>query len=149
MGLLLEWGSEHLKLSLYIYIYIYIYHVPPQAWISLTLFRHPSLSSIAPDRSSRLHPVSTQSWCIYVLASRPALACLCEGVHRSMLLMSSSQPFPVVSRIFGWSNVDSFRDGWQVAIQLLLCGVLPPGLVQYYSQHSCEIAVNLFLRTFS
>ena len=36
-----------------------------------------------------------------------------------------------------------------MAVQLLLCGVLPPGLVQYCSQHSCVIAVKLFLHTFS
>ena len=39
------------------------------------------------------------------------------------------------------SNLDSFRDGRQVAVQLVPCGLLPPGLVQYCSQHSCVIAV--------
>ena len=34
--------------------------------------------------------------------------------------------FPAVSRMFGSSNLDSFRDGWLVPVQLLLCGVLPP-----------------------
>ena len=54
-----------------------------------------------------------------------------------------------VSHLSGSSNLDSFRDGWLVAVQLLLCGVLPPGLVQYCSQPSCAIAVKLFLHTFS
>ncbi len=45
----------------------------------------------------------------------------------------------------GPSNFDSFRDGWLVSVQLLLCGVLPPGLVQYCSQHSCVVAVKLNL----
>ena len=36
-----------------------------------------------------------------------------------------------------------------MAIQLLLCGVLPPGLVQHCSQHSCVVAVKLFLHTFN
>ena len=36
--------------------------------------------------------------------------------------------------------------GWWV--QLLFCGVLPPGLVQYSSQHSCVMAVKLFRNTF-
>ena len=44
-----------------------IYPPHPQvkllAWISLTLSRHPSLSSIILGRSSRLHPVSAQSCC--------------------------------------------------------------------------------------
>ena len=30
----------------------------------------------------------------------------------------------------GSSNLDSFRDGWWMAVQLLLCGVEHPGLVQ-------------------
>ena len=48
--------------SIYIYIYIYIYHyqVALTARSSLTLFHHPSLSSIDPGWSSRLHLVSTQ-----------------------------------------------------------------------------------------
>ena len=36
----------------------------------------------------------------------------------------------------------SFYDGWQVAVQLLLCGVLPPGLVHYCLQQSCVVAIN-------
>ena len=51
---------------------------------------------------------------------------------------------PVVSRMSGSSNFDSFHDGWLVAIQLLLCVVLPPWLVQYCSQYSCAVAVELF-----
>ena len=42
----------------------------------------------------------------------------------------------------GSSNFDSFHDRLLVAVQLLLCGVLPPGPVQYCSQHSCEVAVK-------
>ena len=44
----------------------------------------------------------------------------------------------------GSSNLDSFRDERWVAVQLLLCGVLPPGPVQYCSQHFCVVAVKLF-----
>ena len=47
------------------------------------------------------------------------------------------------------SNLDDFWDGGQVSIQLLLCGMLPPGLFQYSSQHSCAIAVKLSLHTLS
>ena len=76
-------------------LYILIYHrhhhwVALLTQISLTISRHPSLSSIAPGRSSRLHPVSAQSYCIWVLASLPAFACACAGVHWSISLMSSS-----------------------------------------------------------
>ena len=50
-------------LSLFLSPYIH-HHVMLPAQISLTLSRHQSLSSIAPGRSSRLHPVSAQSCCI-------------------------------------------------------------------------------------
>ena len=36
----------------------------------------------------------------------------------------------------GSSDFDSFRDGRQVAVQLVPCEVLSPGLVQYCLQHS-------------
>ena len=108
-----------------------------------------SLSSIAPDRSSRLHPVSAQSCCIYVLAGRPTFARSCEGVHRSISLMSSSlllqQCLPCLSRLAWIVFVMSGRRLYSSCF----VGVLPPGLVQYGSQHSCVIAVKLFLRTFS
>ena len=56
---------------------------------------------------------------------------------------------PAVSCMSGSSNLGGFCVEWLVAVQLLFCGVLPPGLVQYSSQHSCVIAVKLFLHTFS
>ena len=58
----------HIYVYMYIYIYIYVYiciyhhhHVTLSARISLTISSHLSLSSIASGRSSRLHPVSSQS----------------------------------------------------------------------------------------
>ena len=59
----------------------------PPARISLILSRHPSQSSIAPGRFSRLHPLSAQSCCMLVLAGRPAFARPCEGIHWSRSLM--------------------------------------------------------------
>ena len=53
----------------------------------MTLSRYPCLSSIASGRSSGLHPVSTQSCCMYVRAGRPAFGRPCEGVHKSTSLM--------------------------------------------------------------
>ena len=50
------------------------YHVVPLARISLTLSRHFSLSFIASDRSSGLHPVSSHSCWMNVRAGRPAFA---------------------------------------------------------------------------
>ena len=66
------------------------HHVEPLARISLTLSRHFSLSFIASGRSSRLHPVSSQSCCMYVRAGRPAFAWPYAGVHMGSSLMSSS-----------------------------------------------------------
>ena len=65
-------------------------HVVPLAWISLTLSRHFSLSFIASGRSSGLHPISSHSCCMYVLAGRPGFARPYVGVYRSTSLMSSS-----------------------------------------------------------
>ena len=66
------------------------HHVVPLARIFLILSRHFSLSFIASGRSSGLHPVSSQSCCMYVRAGRPAFAWPSAGVHRSTSLMSSS-----------------------------------------------------------
>ena len=66
------------------------HHVVLQARISLTLSRHFYLSFIASGRSSGLHPVSSQSCCMYVRAGRSAFAQPYVGVHRSTSLMSSS-----------------------------------------------------------
>ena len=65
-------------------------HLVPLARISFTLSRHFSLSFIASGRSSGLHPVSSHSCCMYVLAGRPAFARPYVGVDRSASLMSSS-----------------------------------------------------------
>ena len=40
-----------------------------------------------------------------------------------------------------FANLNSFRDKGQVAVQLVSCGVLLPGLVQDCTQHSCVIAI--------
>ena len=75
--------------------------------------------------------------------------CLCSAMWRgpqeyiSYKLVPTS---PAVSRMSCSSNYDSFSDRWWVAVQLLLCRLLPPGLVQYWSQHSCIVAVKLFFQ---
>ena len=66
------------------------HHVVPLARISLTLSSHLYLSFIASGRTSGLHPVSSQSCCMYVRAGRPAFAQPYVGAHRSTSLMSSS-----------------------------------------------------------
>ena len=66
------------------------HHVMPLPRISLSLSCHFSLSLIASGRSSWLHPVSSQSCCMYVPAGRPAFAQPYVGVYRITSLMSSS-----------------------------------------------------------
>ena len=84
-----------------IYIYIHIHrntytrkyhhhHVTLLAWIFLTFSHHSSLSSIAPGRSPGLYSISVQTCCMQVLAGQPAFDRQCEGVHRSLSLMSLS-----------------------------------------------------------
>ena len=59
-----------IKIYIYIYIYHHHHHVMLLAQISLTLSRHFSLSFIASDRSSGLHPISSHSCWMYVRAGR-------------------------------------------------------------------------------
>ena len=82
-----NYSIQHL---IHLYIDHHHHHVVPPAWISLTPSRHFSPSFIASGRSSGLHPVSSQSCCMYVRAGRPAFARLYVGVHRSTSLMISS-----------------------------------------------------------
>ena len=62
------------------------HHVPSSARISLVLSRHPSLLSIASGWSSGLHPVSTQSCCMWF----ELVALLLLGVHNGTSPMSPS-----------------------------------------------------------
>ena len=58
-------------------------------------------------------------------------SCICSSMWRGpqeYITYEFVLTSPAVSRMSGYSNFDSFRDGWQVAVQLLLCGLLPPGL---------------------
>ena len=56
---------------------------------------------------------------------------------------------PIMSNMSCSSHLDGFRDGRQVALYLLLCGMLLPGIAQYGSQHSCALTFKLFLNTLS
>ena len=78
---------------------------------------------------------------MYVRAGRPAFARPCVGVHKSTSLMSSSLLLQQCPACLVCLTSNSFRDRGQVAVQLVSCGVLPPGLVQDCSQHTCVIAV--------
>ena len=117
------------------------HHVVPLARISLTISHHFSLSFIASGRSSGLHPISSHSCWMYVRAGRPAFARPYVGVHGSTSLMSSSlllQQCPACLVRLAWI-VFVMRGRWPYS--WCLVKLLPPGLVQYCSQHSCVIAV--------
>ena len=106
------------------------------ARISLTLSRHFSLSFIASGRSSGLHPVSSHSCWMYVRAGRPAFVRPYVGVHKSTSLMSWSL---LLQQCLAWMVrltwiVFVIGGRWQVAVQLVSCGVLLLGLVQGCSQ---------------
>ena len=85
MCTLLVLKIKYLKIS-----YHHHHHVVPLARISLTLYRHFSLSFIASGWSSGLHPISSDSCCMYVLADHPAFSRPYAGVHRSTTFMSSA-----------------------------------------------------------
>ena len=117
------------------------HHIALSARLFLTLYRHPSLSSIAFGRSSGLHPVSVQSCCMYIRAGHPAFARPCERVHRSTSLMSSSSllqqcPTCMVHLIL----IAFVISGWW----LFWGWGLSPRLDQYCLQHSRVIAVKFF-----
>ena len=119
-------------------------------------------STDIPDPHSPLLPIVHRIWQVLRATSRILTEllylgsswspCFCSAMWGGPLknityeLVPAS---PTVSCMSGSSNLDSFRDGKQVAVYLLLCGVLSPGLIQYCFQHSCVIAVKLFLHTFS
>ena len=76
----------------------------------------------------------------------------CSSVRRGpqeYIIYELTLTSPAVSRMSCSSSLEGFQDGWYVPVQLLLCGMLPPGFVQYSSQHSYAIAVKLFLHTLS
>ena len=98
-------------------------------------------------RSSGLHPISSHSCWMYV--GHPAFARPYLGVHRCTSLMSSSlllQQCPACLVRLTWIV---FMMGGRWPYSWYLVGVLPPGLFQYCSQHSCVIAVELLLQSFS
>ena len=141
----------HICVWEHVYIYIYIYrchhhHVALPAQISLTLLRHSSLSSRQVFKATSC--IDTEL--LYIGSSLSS--CLCSSMRRGpqmYVVYEFVLTPPEVPRMSGSSKLDSFCDGWQVAVQLLFCGVLPPGFIQYISQHSRVIAVKPFLRTFT
>ena len=87
----------------------------------------------------------------YILYRHSAVVCRYSPVVQTFLVhvKGSTGVYllwvrPYFSSMSSSSKLDGFSDLWLVG-----CGLLPPGLVQYSPQHSCVIAVKLFLHTFS
>ena len=131
--------------TIYILIIIILRHQYGYPWHSLAIpSYHPSLPVGLQGYILYQHRAAVRSFKLVIL---PLLVHVkgSTGVHHLW-----ARPYFLSSvHMSGLSNFYSFRDGWQVAVQLLLCEVLAPGLIQYCSQHSCVVAVKLFLHLFS
>ena len=148
-------GLFNVKSSLYMNINLYENSLLVTLFLNeLELFISLSSSSccvISPDIPDPLSPPLPIVHC-RSSGLHPWSSCLCSSMWRGpreYIAYEFVPTSPAVSRMSGSSNFDSFRDGWSVAVHLLLCWELPPGFVQYCSQHSCVVAVQLFLHKFS
>ena len=125
------------------------------AWISLTLSRYPPYCPLLPAGLQEYIPYrhrAAESRFELPLLLKVGSSYLCSamwGGPQEYIPFKLVSTYTVVSRMSGSSNLDSFRDGWYVAVQQLLCGLLLPGFVQYSSRHSCVVAVKLFHHTLS
>ena len=81
-------------------------------------------------------------------AGRPAFPRPCEGVHRSTSLTSSSLLLYQCPACLVRLTLIVFVMGGRWPYSCCFLRVLPPGLVQYCSQHSCVVAVKLFPHPF-
>ena len=136
----------YIRIYIFIYIYIYIY---AYIYISSSSSSCHAGSTDIPDPLTLLFPQAglldnilyphIVSECMFVL-----VVLLLHGHVWGPLEYITDElvpTSPAVSCMSGWSNLNSFRNRRQVVVQFFSCGVLPPGLVQNCSQHSCVIAV--------
>ena len=113
----------------------YHHQVVLTAWSSLSLFHHPSLSSIASSRSSRLHSVSTQSWCKFLLVSQHWPGHVLESIRESCSWVCSCfycSDLYVLFVLHGWFVRQEVGD-----CTAAFCKVLLPRFVQNSRQCSC------------
>ena len=109
-------------------------------WIPVVITVHDDIDASSRVNLSFSHSLSLSlslSLSIYIYIYICICVCIyiynpCKGVHRSTLLISSSLLLQQCSASCS-SNLDGFRDGWLVVVQLLFCGILLPGFVQYSS----------------
>ena len=132
--------------NFHVYIYIYVYISSSSSCRAGNTDIPDPLSPLLPIvHRSRQVPrttsrIFTQLLNVYSCWSSCFCAAMCGGPYEyiSYEFVPAS---PAVSCISGSSNLNSFRDRRQVAVQLVSCGVLSPGLVQDCTQHSCVTAV--------
>ena len=133
------------KSSLYIY---YHHHVMPQARISLTSSHHFSLSFIASGMSQGCNPYThIAAVCMFEL-----VLLLLNGHMRRLI---GVHPLWACSSFSSWCLICLVHLTWIVfmmgcrwSYSWYIFGVLPLGLDQYCSQHSCVITVKLLLQPF-
>ena len=124
-----------IECATYIYIYIYIY-----------ISSRCTASRDIPDPLSPPFHIIHCFRLVFRVTSRIGtellyvgsrlLSCLCSSMWRGSQEYSTYElvpTSPAMSPMSCSSNFDSFLDGRYVAVQLLLCGVLPPWLLQYRS----------------
>ena len=104
--------------------------------LALSLSRHSSISSIA---SGRVFKATSRIGTELLYVGLSCSSSLCSSMWRGPLEYITYElvpTLPAVSRMSGSFNFDSFLGGWSVAIQLLLCGGLLPGLLSVPTMNS-------------
>ena len=128
----------HTYIYIYIYtcVYIYIYTQ------SVTSTSCRAASTELPDPLSQLVPIIHRPRDVFKATSCITTELLyigsswlpspCSSVWwgpQEYIAFEFVLASPEVSHMSGSSNLDSLRDGWLVAVELLFCGMLPPWLV--------------------
>ena len=148
LDIILKWAWTHFCcIQLYTYIYIYISCRAASADIPDPFSPPFSIINCFRQVFKATSRIGTEL--LYIGSSWSS--CLCSSMWRvppEYVTYELVPTSPAVSCMSVSSNFDSFRDRWYVAVQLLLRGVLAPGLVHYGLQHSCVVAVKLFLHSF-
>ena len=118
-------------------------------WNSLTLFRHPSLSSILLGRSSRLIRMSAQSWWMEILACQSTLASPCinsfEELKYEFVFTS-----PAMFHMSCWSYFDCFDKCFYSGCCVGYCfqdWFLGKGLLKFMHHHKISNFFRIFSRT--
>ena len=129
-----KWFSDN-QYSYDIYIYIYIYIIISRSlhgfpWFSFTIrLYHLSFPAGLPNYILCPNRAVVDKFLLVVQHfARPCEGGPWENVTYEFVLTSST-----ASCMSCWSYLRGFRDEWSVVVQLLFCGMLLTGFVQYSS----------------